>query len=199
MKLGEIGTFYGGLSGKTKNDFENGNAKYITYKNIYDNIALCLDIKDTVKIQEGERQNTVQYGDILFTGSSETPEECGMSSVLTQKTEEPLYLNSFCFGFRPNDLSLLSPNFAKHLFRSYAMRKQICRTASGVTRFNVSKAKMADILIPIPPLAEQERIVGVLDRFEEIVGDLEQGLPAEIRLTRQRYEYYRSRLFAQLG
>lgn len=147
-KLGEIGTFYGGLTGKSKADFQNGNAKFITYKNIYDNVALKVDVEDTVKISDGERQNTVQYGDILFTGSSETPEECGFSSVLTQKTDEKLYLNSFCFGFRLNDLSILSPDFAKHLFRSSAIRKEIRKTANGVTRYNVSKAKMAEILIP---------------------------------------------------
>ena len=42
--LGELGDFYGGLSGKSKNDFIDGNAKYITYRNVYNNPALRLDI-----------------------------------------------------------------------------------------------------------------------------------------------------------
>lgn len=140
--LGELGAFYSGLSGKSKDDFSNGNAKFITYMNVFSNLSLKIDVDDKVKIGENENQNTIQYGDILFTGSSETPEECGMSSVLTSITDENLYLNSFCFGFRFYDKKLMLPEFSKYVFRSSEIRKQIKRTASGVTRFNVSKKKM---------------------------------------------------------
>ena len=98
--LGELGSFYGGITGKSKDDFINGNAKFITYKNVYSNIALKLDVEDRVKISPNEKQRTLEYGDVIFTGSSETPDECGFSSVLTKKTDENLYLNSFCFFFR---------------------------------------------------------------------------------------------------
>ena len=89
--MDELGYFYGGLSGKSRDDFVDGNAKFITYKNIYSNLALNLAVDDKVKIEEDENQNTIQYGDVLFTGSSETPDECGFSSVLTTQTEEKLY------------------------------------------------------------------------------------------------------------
>ncbi|MFH1902633.1 MAG: restriction endonuclease subunit S [Candidatus Omnitrophota bacterium] len=141
-ELGELGEFYGGLSGKSKDDFSNGNAKFVTYMNIYSNIAVNTDIDVFVKVSKDENQNRIEYGDVLFTGSSETPDECGMSSVLTKKINELLYLNSFCFGFRLNDNNLLLPEFSKYLFRDEQMRKQIAKTASGVTRFNVSKTKL---------------------------------------------------------
>ena len=51
-----------------------------------------------------------------------------------------------------------------------------------------------DLLIPIPPLAEQERIVSILDRFEALTTDLTTGLPAEIKARQQQYEYYRDQL-----
>jgi type I restriction enzyme S subunit len=195
MTLKEIGCFYGGLSGKSKTDFENGNAKFITYMNVFSNIAVNTDIQDFVKISESEKQNKVKVGDIIFTGSSETPEECGMSCVLTEKTDENLYLNSFCFGLRLNDeyKELLSPEFSKHLFRSKEIRKQIVQTASGVTRFNVSKKRMEKVKIPIPPLAEQNRIVKILDKFDALVNDISAGLPAEIKMRRVQYEYYRNK------
>lgn len=194
VKLGEVGEFYGGLTGKTKEDFKEGNAKFITYKNIFFNLALDIDIEDRVFITEGEKQNIVQYGDVLFTGSSETPDECGMSSVLTTPTDEKLYLNSFCFGWRMFDKSIYLPDFLKHLFRCTDLRKQIGKTASGVTRFNVSKAKMAKVTIPLPPLSEQERIVSILDRFDKLCHDIREGLPAEIDLRQKQYEHYRDRL-----
>ena len=117
-----------------------------------------------------------------------------MSSVLIQKTNEKLYLNSFCFGFRLNDISVLLPDFSKYLFRSEELRKQIQRTASGVTRFNVSKKKMERIIVPIPPLEEQTRIVAILDRFDALVNDITTGLPAEIAARRKQHEYYRDKL-----
>ena len=194
VKLGEVGEFYGGLTGKTKEDFKEGNAKFITYKNIFSNLALDIDIEDRVFITEGEKQNIVQYGDVLFTGSSETPDECGMSSVLTTPTDEKLYLNSFCFGWRLFDKSIYLPDFLKHLFRCAELRKQIGKTASGVTRFNVSKAKMKKVSIPLPPLSEQERIVSILDRFDKLCHDIREGLPAEIELRQKQYEHYRDKL-----
>ena len=170
--LGEIGQFYGGLGGKSKEDFTDGNIKFFTYMNVFTNLSIDLDINDKVKINEGEKQNTVEYGDILFTGSSETPDECGMSSVLTEQTEERFLLNSFCFGYRLYDKELLIPGFSKYLFRSEELRKQIKKTASGVTRFNVSKKKMEKILIPMPPLPIQREIVRILDNFTELTSEL---------------------------
>ena len=85
--------------------------------NVYSNIAIDTDIHDTVKIANGEKQNKIEYGDVVFTGSSETPDDCGMSSVMTEPCEN-LYLNSFCFGFRMYDKKLLLPDFMKFLFRS---------------------------------------------------------------------------------
>lgn len=190
VKLGEVGEFYGGLSGKTKEDFKDGNAKFITYKNIYSNLSLDIDVEDKVFVAEGEKQNTVQYGDVLFTGSSETPDECGMSSVLTTPTDEKLYLNSFCFGWRLFDKSIYLPDFLKHLFRCSSIRKEIGKTASGVTRFNVSKKKMQELQIPLPPLAVQSEIVRVLDKFTLYKSEL----AAELAARLQQYEYYRDKL-----
>mgnify|MGYP000971412938 CR=1 FL=1 len=188
--LGELGTFYGGLTGKSKNDFVDGNAKFITYKNVYSNPALCLDVEDKVKIADGEKQRTLEYGDIIFTGSSETPDECGFSSVVTTKTNEKLYLNSFCFFFRLNNPGILLPDFAKHLFRSDNLRYQIGKTASGVTRFNVSKERMKSVKIPVPPLEIQNEIVQILDNFAELTAEL----TAELSNRKKQYEYYRDLL-----
>lgn len=192
VKLGDVGTFYGGLSGKSKADFTNGNAKFITYMNVYSNSSVDLNIEDKVQIKDGEKQNSVQYGDILFTGSSETPDECGMTSVLTEQTEEKLYLNSFCFGYRFYDVDSICPGFMKHLFRSHSLRKALAKTASGVTRFNVSKKKVAKIKIPLPPLEIQTEIVRILDKFTALEAELE----AELDCRKRQYEYYRDQLLS---
>jgi type I restriction enzyme S subunit len=194
VTLGEVGALFGGLTGKSKADFRAGDARYVSYMNVFANIATDVAPDDWVRVGEGERQRRLVRGDILFTGSSETPDECGMSSVLTIDPSNPLYLNSFCIGYRLHDQEMLDPEFAKHLFRSATMRDQIVRTANGVTRFNVSKRRLAKIAVPVPGPDEQRRIAGILDKFDSLVNDLSVGLPAELRARRTQYEYYRDRL-----
>ena len=191
--LGELGEFYGGLTGKSKNDFVDGNAKFITYMNVYKNLKLNLDVSEKVKIAPNENQRTIEYGDVLFTGSSETPDECGISSVLADRTDEQLYLNSFCICYRFNNKELFHPEFSKYLFRSDNLRKQIVKTASGVTRFNVSKEKMRKVVVPIVPLPVQEEIVRILDTFTSLTTEL----TTELTARRKQYEYYRDALLTR--
>lgn len=59
---------------------------------------------------------------------------------------------------------------------------------------SLSSASLGEAIIPIPSLEEQEKIASTLDKFDTLVNDLSQGLPAEIEARRQQYEYYRDRL-----
>ena len=188
--LGEVAELYTGLSGKNKEHFKKGNAPYVTYKNIFENLAVDSSILEMVRIEADERQHSIKYGDILITGSSENIEEVGMASVVTFHPETGIYLNSFSFGIRFHPTVQLSPEFTKYLFRSDLLRKQIMKTASGVTRFNVSKKKFSAITIPIPPLRVQARIVEILDKFTQLVAELE----AELEARKKQYAYYRDQL-----
>ena len=191
--LDEISSIYGGLTGKGKADFENGNALYVPYKNIFNNIEVDFNNLDTVNVSDDEKQYTIKYGDVLFTGSSETAEEAGMSSAVTTKTEQKIYLNSFSFGLRFNDDIELLPEFSKFLFRTLSIRKEIVKSASGVTRFNISKARFKKIKIPIPPLSVQTEIVKILDALTALTSEL----TSELILRRKQYEYYREKLLSE--
>ena len=65
-------------------------------------------------------------------------------------------------------------------------------TGGGVP--SLTQKVLNGVVIPIPPLSEQQRIVDILDRFDTLVNDLTQGLPAEIEARQQQYEYYRDQL-----
>ncbi|WP_149707944.1 restriction endonuclease subunit S [Campylobacter concisus] len=166
IKLGNIGKSYNGLIGKVAEDFQNGNSNFITYKNIFDNPKIDINIFEKVKIMEDEEQNLVKFGDIFFTTSSETPNEVGISSVLLIKCGI-LYLNSFCFGFRLNNFEILSPYFAVFYFRSDCFRKQTFKLAQGSTRFNISKTEVLNLNIKIPNLSEQQKIADVLTACDD--------------------------------
>ena len=192
VRLKEIGTFYSGLSGKSKSDFSEGNALLVTYRNIFNNPVLNPAIKDTVVVGKDEKQNEVLWGDILITGSSETPADAGMSSVVLFNPQEKMYLNSFCFGFRLNDMNEALPSYIGHLLRSTSIRAAISKTAFGVTRFNVNRMRFADIEIPLPPLNTQKEIVSILDSFTSLIGKMKQ----EVEMRKKQMEYYREKLMA---
>lgn len=152
-KLGDVGTTYTGLSGKTKEDFGHGSGQFVTYMNVFSNPVGLSDMIEAVEIDDS--QNKVLFGDVLFTTSSETPEEVGMSSVWLENAENT-YLNSFCFGYRPT--IKFNPYYLAYMLRSSSMRKKITFLAQGISRYNISKNKMMDIEIPIPDIEEQKQV-----------------------------------------
>jgi type I restriction enzyme S subunit len=164
-KLGDLGETYGGLDGKTKKDFGHGRP-FITYMNVFKNTKVDLNGVDLVKINEGENQNQVRYGDILITGSSETPDEVGMTSVILDEISG-VYLNSFCFGFRLNSFTTLIPEYARFLMRGREVRNFMYKHAQGSTRFNISKSTIKDkLILSIPSLDYQKKISKILDKNE---------------------------------
>lgn len=165
ITLGTIGSTYNGLSGKAKEDFGKGKP-FITYRNVFENSKIDINGFEYVSIKEGEKQNKVEYGDILFTASSETPEEVGMSSVMLDRVEE-LYLNSFCFGYRLFNFNVLIPEFAQYLFRGARVRKIMSVLGQGSTRYNISKNEVMKIKIPIPTIEEQIKIAKILSAVDE--------------------------------
>ncbi|ROY84539.1 restriction endonuclease subunit S [Enterococcus gallinarum] len=154
-KLGGIGKTYTGLTGKSKEDFGHGDAKFVTYMNVFQNPKATLEQLENVEIDP--RQNEVKKGDVFFTTSSETPEEVGMSSVWTHDINN-IYLNSFTFAYRPTikfDLDYLA-----FMLRSQSVRKKIIFLAQGISRYNISKTKMMDISVPIPVNFEEQQKIG---------------------------------------
>lgn len=158
--LGSLGETYGGLTGKSKEDFGSGS-QFITYKNVFENGFIDPTNVGRVKVEQGERQHAIRKGDILFTTSSETPEEVGMSSVVTHEAEAT-YLNSFCFGFRPALADKIRPLFAGHFFRSAPMRRRISALAQGSTRYNIAKSALLKLKFHLPDADEQDALANVL-------------------------------------
>ncbi|MEZ3485892.1 MAG: restriction endonuclease subunit S [Lachnospiraceae bacterium] len=152
-KLGDIGQTYTGLSGKIKEDFGHGQARFITYINVFSNPISDPEMTEPIEIDP--KQNEVKVGDVFFTTSSETSEEVGMSSVLLQK-QGKTYLNSFCFGFRPAEK--FDNYFLAYMLRSDSIRKKIILLAQGISRYNISKSKVMEIAVSIPSLDEQRGI-----------------------------------------
>ena len=158
-----LGLSYSGLSGKSAQDFGSGKP-YITYLNVYSNNIINERDFQYVAIKEGEKQNVVEYGDVLFTLSSETPEEVGIGSVYLGK--ENVYLNSFCFGIHIINTKMAFPPYLSYYVSSTPFRKFIYPYAQGSTRFNLCKADFEKASIKLPSLENQKRIYSILSHIE---------------------------------
>ena len=155
----KLGISYSGLSGKSAQDFGSGKP-FITYLNVYSNNIINDKDFQYVSIKDGEKQNVVEYGDVLFTLSSETPEEVGIGSVYLGK--EKVYLNSFCFGIHIINTEVVFSPYLSYYVSSTPFRKFIYPYAQGSTRFNLCKADFEKASIKLPSLENQRRIYSVL-------------------------------------
>jgi len=163
-KLGDIGETYTGLSGKTKADFGHGQARFVTYMNVFSNPISNPEMTEPIEIDP--KQNEVEVGDVLFTTSSETPEEVGMSSVLLEKRGKT-YLNSFCFGFRPSEK--IDSYYLAYMLRSESAREKIILLAQGISRYNISKNKVMEIAVSLPSLDEQKLIGQYFRQLDHLI------------------------------
>ena len=184
----ELGYSYSGLSGKSAGDFGTGKP-FITYLNVYSNNVVNENDYQYVQIDEGEKQNVVQYGDVLFTLSSETPEEVGIGSVYLGQDE--VYLNSFCFGVHIVNEELAYPPYISYYVSSTPFRKFIYPFAQGSTRFNLCKADFEKASITLPSLDNQKRIHSVLNSITMKINTeramLEQYVTQKQHLLRQMF------------
>ena len=163
-KLGDVGETYTGLSGKTKADFGHGQARFVTYMNVFSNPISNPEMTEPIEIDP--KQNEVEVGDVFFTTSSETPEEVGMSSVLLEKRGK-IYLNSFCFGFRPTEK--IDSYYLAYMLRSESAREKIILLAQGISRYNISKNKVMEIAVSLPSLDEQKLIGQYFRQLDNLI------------------------------
>lgn len=165
VRLGEVASAYGGLSGKSKKDFLKGNSYYIPFTNVIRNTTLDVQHLEPVLVSSSELQNKVINSDLIFNGSSETPDELGLCMTV-ENVEGPLYLNSFCFGVRFKPAAPIYSLFLAYYFRSDLGRKIMSKLAQGSTRYNLSKTKLLTQAIVIPSLDEQIAIANILSDMD---------------------------------
>ena len=163
--IGKMGVTYSGLSGKTKDDFGFGEARFITFLNVLTNAKIDTSILEPVNVNRDEHQNEVRKGDLLFNTSSETPEEVGMCGVMDEQLEN-VYLNSFCFGFRVTDNNI-DPTCVAYVMRSHIGRRIMSILAQGATRYNLSKNSFCKAVLVLPKnIAEQRAIASYFTNLD---------------------------------
>ena len=193
MPLGEISTQLNGMSGVSNKWAEQGNCRFIDYLNAYKNIKINVTHLPFATVKK-LNQTELKQGDILFTSASETPDECAISSVIESEISSGIFLDDHLFGIRINEKykDVVTPSFLNYYFRSVEFRKIVNKAVRGVTRFYISKVAFMKLIVPIPALDVQRRIVDILDKFITLEAELE----AELDCRKRQYEYYRNQLLS---
>lgn len=166
VRLGDAGGTFGGLTGKSKDDFGNGSEVFVTFMEVMAGARLRGKRLERVNVGPAERQNRVLKGDVLFNGSSETPEELALAAVVDYNPSPRTYLNSFCFGYRLKRDDQIDPTYLAHFFRSSQGRDLVSVLAQGATRYNIAKTKLLQVAPILPPIEEQRAVVSVLSDVE---------------------------------
>ena len=189
-KLGDFGTFEN--IGTDKKIVQGEKlVTLLNYVDVYHNKYIDSSIPQMqVSASDKKIQScTVEKGDIFVTPTSETIDDIGHSSVITETIDNAVY-SYHIMRYRLFETNMLFSYYINYCFDTYNVKKQILKKAQGLTRFGLSKDKFASIQIPIPSLEEQNRIVGILDTFTDSIENLKQ----QIAQRRKQYEHYRDQL-----
>ena len=190
VSLGEIGTFIRG-NGLQKSDFVDSGIPCIHYGEIHTYYkTFAHHTKSFVSAKIAEKLKKAQYGNLIIAGVSENKEDACKAVVYLGKDDVCISGDSFAFSHSQN------PKFIGYMLQTQAFSeyKQKYTYGTKVMRMHIDKLKQ--FKIPIPSLEVQQEIVRILDKFEDLTQNLQQGLPAEIQARKKQYEYYREMLLS---
>ena len=178
----ELGEDYSGLTNKSAGDFGKGKP-YITYLNVNTNHIIDESQIQYVSVADDEKQNKVHWGDVIFTLSSETPDEVAVGSVYLGNCDE-LYLNSFCFGIHIVNEQYIYQPYLSYFISSPQFRKWVFPLAQGSTRFNLQKADFMKKKFLLPPIKEQKKLYDCLSSISKRVV-IESSILSNLQLLKQ--------------
>jgi len=172
IKMGDVFEFKNGLN-KEKRYFGHGTP-IVNYIDVYKNNALSAkDLTGKVTVTKTElKAYEVRKDDVFFTRTSETVDEIGITSVITDKLEKTVF-SGFILRARPKN-NWLDTRYKKYCFSSENVRKGITSKSSYTTRALTNGRLLSEVQIPLPPIAEQQAIASALSDVGALITALEQ-------------------------
>jgi type I restriction enzyme S subunit len=188
VPLGELVDLLQGFAFKSSMYVESG----IRIVRISDVQKGAMSNKDLKYYPESAEDEIARYklntGDLVMSLSGSV----GRVAMLAE-SDLPAVLNQRVACIRPNTPRVITRYLFHYLNTNHFEQEAIASTSGGTVK-NLSSRWLKEILIPLPTIEAQERIVSILDKFDALVNDLSVGLPAELAARRQQYEYYRDKL-----
>lgn len=181
-KLGDciIKNLGGGTPSKKKSIYWNGNIPWASVKDVVKVSDVLVKTEDYITEEglENSNSNIIPKGNIIVA-TRINPGKLVIAGI-------DVAINQDLRGLFLKDI--LNPKYLVYYFQTINIE------GKGTTVKGVSLNELENILIPLPPLEVQNKIVEILDRFNTLANDITCGLPAEIELQKKRYEYFRDLL-----
>lgn len=167
-----------------------GDARFIRITDINEDGCLSSGNCKYITLNDESKKYLLKEGDLLFARTGAT-----YGKTLYVPNNEPAVYASFLIKI-DLDNSVILNRYYWHFSKSNLYWKQADKYVSkaGQQQFNTNA--VSKVIVPVPPMDVQERIVKVLDNFDAICSDLGIGLPAEIEKRQKQYEYYRDKLLS---
>ena len=186
--MGEIAEIYR-VENFKKKDFTESGKPCIHYGQIYTRygISATETISKVSEVVFNQSKKAI-FGDIVMAVTSENVED--VCKCLAWMGDDDIAVSGHTAIIHHSQ----NPKFLAYFFHTSIFARQKERIAHGTKVIEVTPDKLKEIVIPLPSMKEQERIVNVLDRFDTLCNDISEGLPAEIDARKRQYEYYRDKL-----
>ncbi len=188
--LGEITTIIRGGNFQKKDFVEKGKP-CIHYGQMYTHFGVSTTETLTyVSEATFKKSKTAAKNDIIMAVTSENVDD--VCKCVAWLGNEDIAVSGHTAIIKHNQ----NAKYLSYYFHTSHFFAQKRKLAHGTKVIEVTPDKLNNISIPIPSIAEQERIVSILDRFDKLCNDISEGLPAEIEARRKQYEYYRDKLLS---
>lgn len=171
---------------------------YVTIREIHGGRIVPTDKTDRINDEAlalCNNRSNLEIGDVLFSGTG----TIGETAVIVEYPQN-WNIKEGVYAIKPNKKRIL-PKFLRYLLTATYIKTAYMKKVAGGTVKSIPMGELRKLEIPIPypedkekSLAEQQRIVDILDRFDRLCNDISEGLPAEIEARQKQYEYYRDKL-----
>lgn len=188
VPMGQVGEFTRGRR-FTKKDIVEEGVPCINFGEIYTRYGVFAhEVFSHVRSELASSLRFASKGDVVLTGVSETVED--ICKAVAWLGDEDVAVHDDCFVYRHT----MNPKYVSYYLQTQMFHAEKAKHVARAKVKRISSESLAKLTIPVPSRAEQERIVGILDKFDALVNDLSVGLPAEIAARRKQYEHYRDKL-----
>ncbi|MBL6292400.1 restriction endonuclease subunit S [Escherichia coli] len=186
----DIGEFIRGGTFQKK-DFIDAGVGCIHYGQIYTYYGTYTEkTKTYISTALAKKCKKAQKGDLIIATTSENDED--VCKAVAWLGSEDIAVSSDACIYKHN----LNPKYVSYFFQTEQFQNQKRQYITGAKVQRVNADNLSKILIPVPSMEIQERIVSILDKFDTLTNSITEGLPREIELRQKQYEYYRDLLFS---
>ena len=187
-KLGDVASIKIGRR-FVRTDIRESGVPCFHYGDIYTYYGLtATTTKGYLDAELASKLRFAQPNDVVVVCAGENDMDIGVG--VAWLGDEPAVVHDACCILHHNQ----NPRYISHFLRTHNYHLQMRRYVKNGKISSLPASGLAEAIIPIPSLAEQEKIASILDRFDDLTTDIAAGIPAEIEARQKQYEYYREQL-----